>query len=761
MTHRPHRLPTGLALAGLLAAAGPAAILTAATLEIHNRAISLQYDQETKSFSLADGPTGRPFLTEGRIEGDARVRGSRIEVTGPDGVTTLELRGDEPFLFLTRSLRNTGPEPRDVRQHTLAEFNLDLGRPAGELRTLGTAGLTTPDQNPGSYLFLTCADPATRRGVVAGWLTEDRGSGVLFSKVRDGRVSFEARIDHGHLLLPPHSTTPLETLVVGCFADARLGEERYADLIKQHYHIRLRPQPPVYCTWYSEKHGQAGDEKSTLELARFAARELSPYGFGCVQIDDEWQDSPKFNGPRRGFDRVRPDGPYAHGIAPVAEEVSRLGLTFGLWWLPFGRNYQDPEYQDRQDWFVKRADGKPFDTSWGGTCLDLTHPEVQAQLARIAKLYRSWGVKYYKMDGLWTGTASEQIYVNDGYKEDHLGNNRPFHDPRVSNIESYRNGLKLLRRAAGDDVFFSGCCVAQNMRELTAIGLVDSMRIGPDYNADGQGIRTGPLRGSRLYFLNGRVWWNDPDPAKLGASDAKSSADDAATGAASLDQARLGASWVAIAGQFFLASDWLPDLPPERLDIMKRCIPAHQATVRPVDCFDTPLPRIWLLEAAPHQVLGLYNWDKSAGTIACDAARAGLDGAKTYHAFDFWERRPLPDFKGAFSYDLRGQSCRVIAVRPSEGHPVIVSTSRHVTQGVMDLSDEEWKRGTLSATSRVVGGDPYEVRIAGMHGWRATSVRAPHDVAIKLLPAGEGWQRLVIESTTSRPVKWSMECRGQ
>lgn len=87
-------------------------------------------------------------------------------------------------------------------------------------------------------------------------------------------------------------------------------------------------------------------------------------------------------------------------------------------------------------------------------------------------------------------------YVNDGYKDDHFGKNRPFHDPLVSNIESYRNGLKLLRKNAGDDVFFSGCCISQNMRELCAIGLVDSMRVGPDYNADGNGMKTGPIRGT-------------------------------------------------------------------------------------------------------------------------------------------------------------------------------------------------------------------------------------------------------------------------
>ncbi len=674
-------------LACLLASSFAVQTLHAAKHEIRNRHLEVRYDDATQSFAVKERRAGQTFLNRAKLEGEASVKGSRMIVAQANGTMTLELRGDQPFLFVTQEIKNAGAADQDIQRAVPLTFTLDLGKPAGELRTMGTGGLAKPDKNPGSYLFLACADPVTRRGVVAGWVTQDRGSGVLFSEVKEGAVNIKAQIDYGHLRIAAAGSAALETLAIGFFNDARIGLESYADLIRKQYQIRLRPPPAVYCSWYADKHGLAGDENSTVELAQFVARELKPFGLSVIQIDDQWQDGPELNGPRRGFDRVRPNGPYPHGMAPVAEQVDRQGLTFGLWWLPFGRNYQDPEYKDRQDWFVKREDGKPYDTSWGGTCLDLTHPEVQAQLARIAKLYRSWGVKYYKMDGLWTGAACEQIYVNDGYKDDHFGNNQPFRDPRVSNIESFRNGLKLLRQNAGDDVFFSGCCVAQNMRELCAIGLVDSMRIGPDYNADGQGIRTGPIRGSRLYFLNGRVWWNDPDPAVV-----RGSGNAMGIKPVSLEAARLGASWVAISGQFFLDSDWLPDLPAERIEVLKRTLAHHNALARPVDYFDAELPGIWLLTAQPRHVLGLFNWENKPRTLASEAARAGLDGRTRYHAFDFWSNQPLPEIQRSFAFELPGESCRIIAIRPVEGHPVIVSTSRHVTQGAVDISGEKWAR---------------------------------------------------------------------
>ena len=44
-----------------------------------------------------------------------------------------------------------------------------------------------------------------------------------------------------------------------------------------------------------------------------------------------------------------------------------------------------------------------------------------------------------------------QIYVNDAYKEDGIGD-AVFHDPDKTNIQAYRDGLRLVREAAGRDV---------------------------------------------------------------------------------------------------------------------------------------------------------------------------------------------------------------------------------------------------------------------------------------------------------------------
>jgi hypothetical protein len=767
--------------------------LSGAIVSIENTKLSVTYDDVPKTFSVTEKSDGRTFLVNGKLEGASAVAatnsmsdgifgaGKKIMLTQTNGSTiSLELYDQLPFLIIREQLHNDGIQMADIKQLVPVTFDLDLGKPADELRAMGTAGLTTPDGHSGSYLFLTLADPATRRGVVTGWLTEDRGSGVLFSGIKDGEVNVRAQIDYGHLFIPANQSVQLEALAIGIFDDARLGEERYADALKKQYNIKLRPQMAGYCTWYSEvggmtdKAGGAGscNEANLATLTTFAAKNLKPYGLSFIQIDDGWQSGGRFNGPRRGFMRAAPNGPYPHGMAPVAEMINTNGLNAGLWLLPFARNFQDPEYNDRQDWFMKRLDGKPYETTWGGASLDLTRPEVQAHLIELASTIRAWGYNYFKFDGLWTGSVTEQMYVNDGYKDDNIGNHQPFHDSMATGIQALREGLALLRKGAGPDAFFSGCCVSQNMRSLGGvIGLVDSMRIGPDngfgwqdyrnevMNPDGGSIVTGPIRGSRLYFLNGRVWWNDPDPCYVRST-------------VKLNHAQLLASWMALSGTFNLNSDWLPGLPPERLNILKRCLPPYHATSRPIDYFDSAMPEAWLTSdesrSVRRDVLGLYNWERGAKTISYTVTKAGLDCSKSYYAFDFWSNSILPSFKGEFSFTVPAESCRVIAVRAAEGHPVLVSTSRHVTQGMMDVSDENWDAAscTLAGISKVVGNDPYELRVAGINDggkqWKPVSVSVLGEdmakgVSAVLEAAGSrenNWLRVMINSTNTCAIKW-------
>ncbi len=204
-------------------------------------------------------------------------------------------------------------------------------------------------------------------------------------------------------------------------------------------------------------------------------------------------------------------------------------------------------------------------------------------------------------------------------------------------------------------------------------------------------------------------------------------------------------------------------------------MPPHGGVARPVDYFDTVMPRIWLLtdtrQTERRDVLGLFNWESQDQAIACAAARAGLDPAKTFFAFDFWANAPARAFSSEFNYEVPAQSCRIIALRAAAGHPVLVSTSMHVSQGILEVSGEDWNvaANTLSGTSRVIGNDPYELRIAGLEDggrkWKlasATVSAADKAAGVTIQPgplaAGEeGWLRVRVNSAETRSIKWSLK----
>jgi hypothetical protein len=434
----------------------------------------------------------------------------------------------------------------------------------------------------------------------------------------------------------------------------------------------------------------------------------------------------KANGPMKNFTQVKTTGPYPSGMKATADMISAHGLTPGIWFMPFAGNFEDPWFKEHQDWFAHRADGKPYDVRWGGTSLDMTNPAAREYVRDLVHRIAEWGFRYFKMDGLWTGSATEMEYVNDSYKDDQIGN-AVLHDPDKTNIEMYRDGLKLVRDAAGPDVFFLGCNTPQNMRVYGgSFGLLDAMRIGPDNGTGWDALIRGPKYGTRNYFLNGRVWWNDPDPLYVRT-------------ALPLNQARLISAWVTISGQLSVSSEAFAGLPAERVDL-----------------FERDMPRIWTVNGSDgRMVVGLFNWEKEDREIDYPVSKLGLEPGVEYAAFEYWTNKLLDPVRDRLRFKLPASSSAVITIRKAFRHPQVVSTSRHITQGLLDLSNEGWGIPVLSGESRVVAGDPYELRIAEGE-WVAESV-----VGGSIVSRDQGVVRVRLDSERGGDVRWSVRFRGR
>ncbi|MBR2982350.1 MAG: hypothetical protein IKC80_03880 [Kiritimatiellae bacterium] len=591
---------------------------------------------------------------------------------------------------------------------------------------MGSGGLTNLTERVGSYAFLAIADPKTRKGYVAGWLTDEWASG----SVHYGPEGLTFKAEYGRLKTGADVSSQKDTFVFGAFDDCRLGLEAYADEISRRYDIELPPQISGYCTWYCDRSGFTLDKKRfergsgsaslTREfLAKVKETGLRRWGMDYYQIDDTWQDGVKRPGPAKVFCRVDPEGPYPRGMKPTADDIAGAGLVPGLWYMPFSGAPYDPWWASRTNLFVTCAENAPakrgvserrrggaFVTPFGDASLDFSNPAALDYARRTAALLtKEWGYRMLKFDGMYAALAVE-LGHGRWYESDGIGG-QVFFDPAISNVQAYRRALGAVIEGCAEGTRLLACNVKQNARGIAAsYGLVDMLRIGSDngpIDAFAQRYMAGPLDASPRYFFNGRVWYNDPDPVYVRNS-------------VSLARARLFATWTAISGVLYNFSDWLPALSAERVELLKRTMSPHRRArdVRPVDYFERTVHRLWKLDGDNCAVFALCNWEtNSAVTIDYDAAYCGLDPEKTYVGFDYWADEFVPEFKGRFRFDVPADSCRAIAVREALDRPFVISTSRHVASPVFDVSEEKWDAAsrTLSGRSSVVSGERYELRI--------------------------------------------------
>lgn len=634
-----------------------------------------------------------------------------------DRMTTVRIHDGDAFLYLETRLKNSGLEPVALDQMRMADLSFESpkGTDASKWSTLGSGGMRRADQALNSFAYFAVADSDSRNGAVCAWLTQRRGLGTMIPAFKDGQLSVGAELEFGNLLVNPEQMRETDTLVVGFFPDVRIGLESFADAVAKTYRIRLKSKPDVFCTWYARRHDSDGalTEEALADNAAFAKAHLQPFGLNVFQIDDHWQAGSHGNspvnedldkGPIKVFKQTNTN--YPSGMATAAARVRSEGFVPGIWYMPFAGESVGSAEDFPPGIFAKDPQtGKPLsNTRWSGAPIDSTSPEGAAFLRDRFQRIQKWGFDYIKVDGLHIGAPSQNIYIHRIPSGKAL---RPavLHDPEKTFIEGYREGLQMLREET-PGTFILGCTSTQNMVSFAPVfGMVDAMRIGPDNDLASKGdwkeLTYGPDFAGNLWFLNNRVWHNDPDPFYVRESNP-------------LANARWTASWLAVSGAMNTTSERYAELPPERLDIIKRTLPSHNFAARPVDILESEKPAIWIVGNGRLHIVGLFNWDeKKSTTLSCDLDRMGLDPAKSYEVFDFWANRYLGLVTGCWNETLEGAGCRVLALREKTDFPQLLSTSRHITQGLIDVKAEVWDADhrILRGSSTMVAGDPYEFRL--------------------------------------------------
>jgi alpha-galactosidase len=266
--------------------------------------------------------------------------------------------------------------------------------------------------------------------------------------------------------------------------------EGYAGLVKRANHVRINPWNPVgWCSWYHYFGRLVWED--VLENLEAAAADRASFPFEVFQVDDGYQtDIGDWLSPKPGY----PD------LGGLARAIGWKRFKAGIWTAPFSAAETSELFARHPDWMV--AEGgrpKPCYRGWGKTiyALDTTHPEAQAWLAETVAALVKAGFTYLKIDFLFAAAMP--------------GARRK----SVTPVQAYREGLRILRKAAGGN--FVLACGAPL---LPSVGLVDGMRIGED-TAPYWKTKPSGYQGPNAYFalknalmrqfMHRSFWLNDPD----------------------------------------------------------------------------------------------------------------------------------------------------------------------------------------------------------------------------------------------------------
>ena len=491
---------------------------------------------------------------------------------------------------------------------------------------------------------------------------------------------------------------------------------------------RLKTAPTVWCSWtayYADIR-----EEDIVANTDWLAANLKDYGFQYVQLDDGYDRAP--NGEHywiENWDKSK----FPHGPEWLTGYIKSKGLHPGLWLVP---NAWAGAVDTHPEWYLHFKNGEMV-RDYRTPALDSSNPEVLAFLKNLFGTLRGWGFEYYKFDG---EHAIPKYAPNVDLSR--------LYDDATDPLEVYRKRLAVIREAVGPDTFIEGC---QAGTPLNGVGFFNSSFTGHDVYNSWQGMY--PLFSSinANAFLNHMVIYVMPGEGidvgpQMTVEEARTrrvprfvavaeSREKPLVGfGTTLDEARTVATFVSLSGVVYPVASVLPELPAERVQILKATIPT--LPIFPADLFSRGTDMAWSkfkttqpdyylhnypeildlkvnAESGRYDVAAFTNWSGVAVTREVSLTdKLGLEEGPLV-AFDFWRRTlvPVESYRGVaqkVTLEIRPHETRVLLVHPASAGLQYLGTSRHISgaYSILRLAQDN-EAGTVSGSSQTIAGEPY------------------------------------------------------
>lgn len=432
--------------------------------------------------------------------------------------------------------------------------------------------------------------------------------------------------------------------------------------------------------------------------------------------------------------------------------------------------------------------------------MDFTHPEWREHFLNVWKRWRANGLEGIKFDYPQSG------WIKDG----------GFHDPTATTSYAYRQPFALSREGLGDKAYIheralhawnnnikedypfqfhylpSDLCVGIVDLQRTAgdndhlspdmmalIGLrwyknrtmvsyypdSKAMHLRADFLPDDKKHEVVLLRPSvrqnifsQIYFISGRLELNTP------TSHLDEGTQHDLTRVFPVLQSRKSPRPVDAFSRKGVPQVYAYDVEPGWQQVMvlnsflKHSVRRNQMSVLKKEMGDAFDP-IALFYKNNDDPKGIQKIDVPLSGDQVTTGSLGLDPAKEYHVTDFWAQEYVGRFKGSQSItsEIKPQESRILSVREAKKHPQVISTDRHIMQGMFELSDVSYSGNALSGKLDIIENDPITITIAlnGKSGSTKTTSDTP-GVEVKVTESNAEWVKVQFKSPTRQTITWEV-----
>ena len=484
-----------------------------------------------------------------------------------------------------------------------------------------------------------------------------------------------------------------------------------------------------WCSW------EAYHRDVTLANVEDAAAKMEPlvpYGLRYIQLDDGFQ-QPLIPPTREGKISdawLHTNERFPGGHEAVVAAIEKKGLTPGIWTNALINNAEAAE-----NGLCEMEHGEPVK----GYCVEYILQCTPENLANHVLPYyqglRNKGYTYFKTDAIrhlcFDGL---QECVRRGLMSDEQAN------------DGFRRFMECARAGMGENAYLLSCWGILSQ----SVGLADACRVGTDATPEWEHIHMQVFETARCYFAQRVLFTLDPDHVCARTK---------------VEWARMLLSFVSLTGGLYMLSDALECYDEPRMAIIRKTLPALPVFAAETGPIDYTLPAFCWSENPELSAEGISAYiggehpttfgtlwtthfrldDRSWAvvqrvalfplqeeTVALDSL--GLDPARRYAAFDFWEERVLGIVQGSLPLrSLPVGDTQLCALTPLMGDaPVLIGSDRHVSMDCVSVTGHRRAGDALTLALHGVAGETFRYWV-----YAPTPCTVEADVPVTVKLAGE------------------------